>query len=183
MARLPYLDEEDLADEDKELVKRGMNLHRLLAHSPEGARHYSGFARYMRFDSSLDSRLREMAILQTSYLAKSPYDYSHHLSLGRDVGVSDEDVAAIETETAGHDSGLPDLDRAVLRAAREMSEEIALTDATFDTLRANLSEAHIVDLAMVIAFYNGAVRLLGALELDVEPAFQPELDAHPFANT
>ena len=34
---------------------------------------------------------------------------------------------------------------------------------------------------MVIALYNSAVRLLGTLELDVEPAFQTELDAHPFA--
>jgi alkylhydroperoxidase family enzyme len=183
MARLPYLDEEDLADEDKSIVARGMNLHRILAHSPEAARRYSGLARYMRFESGLDPRLREMAILQVGYLAKSPYDYSHHLRLGREVGVNGGDVKAIETETAGKDSGLPDLDRAVLRAAREMSEGVALNDGTYDVLHNHLSVAHIVDLLMVIAFYHGAVRLLGALEIDVEPAFQAELNAHPFASS
>jgi len=181
MARLPYLDEEDLAGDDKDIVKRGMNLHRILAHSPEAARRYSGLARYMRFDSDLDPRLREMAILQVGYLAESPYDYSHHLRLGREIGVTDDDVKAIEDETAGNDSGLPDLDRAVLRGAREMSVGMNLNDATFETLRAHLGESDIVDLVMTIAFYNGAVRLLGALQIDVEPAFQPELDAHPFS--
>ena len=53
----------------------------------------------------------------------------------------------------------------------------------YETLRARLSEADIIDLVMTIAFYNGAVRLLGALELDVEPEFQPELDAHPLPRT
>lgn len=180
MARLPYLDEEDLEGEDKEIVKRGMNLHRVLAHSPEAARRFSGVARYLRFDSPLDPRLREMAILQVIYLARSPYAYSHHLRLGRDVGVSEADVAAIETESAGGDSGLPAFDRAVLRAARELSHRTILTDATFEALQADLDEGQIVDLVVAIALYNGAVRLLGALEVDVEPDFQPELDAHPF---
>jgi alkylhydroperoxidase family enzyme len=114
-------------------------------------------------------------------MTKSAYACSHHLQLSRNVSVTDNDVKAIETETAIGESDLPDLDRAVLRAAREMTDERELADATFDTSRAHLSTAHVIDLLMVIALYNSAVRLLGTLELDVEPAFQTELDAHPFA--
>ncbi|NKB55886.1 MAG: carboxymuconolactone decarboxylase family protein [Alphaproteobacteria bacterium] len=181
MARLPYLNEEDLAEGDKDLLKRGMNLHRLLAHSPEAARRFGSVAQYIRFESTLDSRLREMAILQVGYLSKSPYEYSHHLRLGRDFGVTDDDVKAMENETAGNSSSLPELDRTVLRGAREMTNDLKFSDETYDTLRAHLSEAHILDLIMTIAFYNGVVRLLGALEIDVEPEFQSELDAHPFS--
>ena len=179
MARLPYLDEDDLADEDKDIVKRPINLNRALAHSPGAARKFGGVGNYIRFGSSLDPRLREMAILQVGYLTKSPYEYSHHLKIGRDFGVAETDVAAIETETAGGDSGLPDLDRAVLRGAREMTERMKLSDETYAVWSENLSDAHIVDLTMVIAFYNGVVRLLGALEIDVEPEYAPELDKYP----
>lgn len=179
MARLPYLDEKDLAEADKDLLKRPINLHRILTHSPEAARHFGGVGSYIRFGSTLDSRLREMAILQVGYLTKSPYEYSHHLKIGRDFGITESDVKAIEDETGGGDSGLPELDRAVLCGAREMTNDLKFSDATYDILRANLSEAHIVDLVMIIAFYNGVVRLLGALEIDVEPEYQPELDAHP----
>ncbi len=38
MARLPYLDKDDLKDDDKDLLARGINLHRLLVHSPGAAR-------------------------------------------------------------------------------------------------------------------------------------------------
>ena len=38
MARLPYLSVSDLAEEDRDLLARDINLHRLLAHSPAGAR-------------------------------------------------------------------------------------------------------------------------------------------------
>lgn len=123
MARLPYLGEKDLAGDDKDIVKRGMNLHRILAHSLVVARRYSGPGRYKRFERALDPRLRELAILQVGYLAKSPNDYSHHLRLGREVGVTDDDVKAIEDATTGNDSGPPDLDRAVLRAGDVRGDE------------------------------------------------------------
>ena len=179
MARLPYLDEDDLAEKDKDILKRPINLNRIIAHSPEAAHKFGGVGGYIRFGSSLDPRLREMAILQVGYLTKSPYEYSHHLKIGRDFGVAESDVTAIETETAGGDSGLPELDRAVLRGAREMTEGIKLSDDTYAVWAEHLSEAHIVDLTMVIAFYNGVVRLLGALEIDVEPEYAPELEKHP----
>ena len=179
MARLPYLDENDLADDDKEIVKRPINLNRALAHSPDAARKFGGLGNYIRFGSSLDPRLREMAILQVGYLTKSPYEYSHHLKIGRDFGVAEADVLAIETETKGGNSGLSELDRSVLRGAREMTERMQVSDDTYAVWTEHLSEAHIVDLVMVIAFYNGVVRLLGALEIDVEPEYAAELEKHP----
>jgi len=179
MARLPYLDKDDLTDEDKEIVKRPINLNRVIAHSPEAARKFSGIGNYIRFGSSLDPRLREMAILQVGYLTKNAYEYSHHLKIGRDFGVADDDVVAIETETAGGDSGLPALDRAILRGTREMTKQMKVSNDTYAVWMEHLSEAHIVDLVMVIAFYNGVVRLLGALEIDVEPEYSVELEKHP----
>ena len=131
MARLPYLDKDDLTDEDKEIVKRPINLNRVIAHSPEAARKFSGIGNYIRFGSSLDPRLREMAILQVGYLTKNAYEYSHHLKIGRDFGVADDDVVAIETETAGGDSGLPALDRAVLRGTREMTKQTKVSNDTY----------------------------------------------------
>ena len=181
MARLPYLDADDLAPEDRDLLKRTINLNRILAHSPIGMRHFQGLAHWIRFESGLDPRLRELAILQVGYLTKSPYEYSHHLKIGRDFGVSDGDVRALIAETAGETTDLPELDRAVLGAAREISDGMELSDATFAVLQAELSAEHIVDLTLIIAIYCGVVRLLGALEVDVEASYEPELDKFPLA--
>lgn len=179
MARIPYLDVDDLAEEDKDLLKRGINLHRALVHSPGGARNFGHLGQYIRHGSKLDPRLRELAILQVGYLAHSEYEYSHHIKIGRNFGVTDDDIRAMIIESEGRNSGLPQLDRAVLRAAREMTEEMKISDATFAKLKAHLSPELLVDLTMVIAFYNGVVRLLGSLEIDVEDSYAPYLEEFP----
>jgi alkylhydroperoxidase family enzyme len=179
MARLPYLDVGDLAPEHRDLLERPINLNRLTVHSPEARRHFGAVGHWIRYGSRLDPRLRELAILQVGYLTRSPYEYSHHLKIGRDFGVTDDDVRALIAETEGRDSGLPALDKAVLRAAREMTENLKVGDATFDELQAELDKERLVDLVSVIAYYNGVVRLLASFEIDVEPEYQPYIDAFP----
>src|SRR5690606_15626862 len=98
---------------------------------------------------------------------------------GFDFGVTERDVAAIAVETAGGDSGLAPLDRAVLRGAREMTADGAMSEETFSLLKAELGDELVVELTVVIAFYCGVVRLLATLGIDVEPEYQPYLDRFP----
>ena len=179
MARLPYLDSSDLSAENRDLLGRNINLVRALVHSPNGARAFGTLAAFIRFESRLDPRLREMAILQVGYLTRSPYEYSHHVKLGREFGVSDDDLRAIAEETAGRATRLDALAKAVLLAAREMTDGLAVPDETFAVLRAELDNELSVDLVMTIAIYNGIVRLLATLQIDVEPEYQGYLAEFP----
>ena len=179
MARVPYLNPEDLSEADRDLLSRRINLARALANSPDALRNFSRLGAWIRHGSRLDGRLRELAILQVGYLTRSPYEFSHHLKIGRDFGVSDDDVRAIAAETTGQPSGLPPLDRAVLRAAREMTEQLAISEGTYQNLEAELAREQLVDLVMTIAFYNAVVRVLASLEIDVEPEYQALLEEFP----
>jgi alkylhydroperoxidase family enzyme len=179
MARLPYLDRSDLAPEHQDLLKRNINLHRLLAHSPNGTRAFNGLGNFIRHGSRLDPRLREMAILQVGYLARSPYEYSHHVKIGRDFGVSDDDIRAITDETEGRPSKLEPLAKAVLRAAREMTTDLAISDRTFAELRQGLDSERLTDLVLTISFYNAVVRVLATLQIDVEDDYLKYLDEFP----
>ena len=179
MARLPYLTAEDLSPEDRDLLKRNINLHRALVNNPDVTRHISHLGQYIRFGGRLDPRLRELAILQVGYLTKSPYEYSHHIKIGFDFGVTEDDIRAIVAETSGENSGLPDFDRAVLRAAREMTTDLRISDQTFDNLRGELDNGLLVELVLVIAHYNCVVRILASLEIDVEPEYRTYLEKFP----
>lgn len=179
MARIPLLEEADLAPEDRDLLARPINLNKALAHSPEGARAFSGLGSWIRWRCRLDPRLRELAILQVGCLAKSAYEYSHHIKIGKDFGLDDDDIRAVRAETRGEPGGLGPVETAVLKGAREMAHGPAMSEETFALLERELGAARVVDLVLVIAFYCGVVRLLETLEVDVEPDYQPWLDAFP----
>ena len=179
MARVPYLQQSDLPPEHQDILARPIALNRAMANSPNAAKAMTGLAMYIRHKSKLDPRLRELAILQVGYLAKSPYEYSHHVKIGRECGVTDDDIRAINEETAGRPTKLDALSKTVLRAAREMTADLAMSDETFATLEKALGREQVIDLALAIAFYNAVVRLLGTLQIDVEPDYQRYLEEHP----
>jgi alkylhydroperoxidase family enzyme len=181
MARLPYLDKSDLLPEHQDLLSRNLNLYRVLAHSPRAARSLNTLARFVRDGSRLDPRLRELAILQVSYLTGSAWGFSHHVRIGREVGVTDEDIRAVADETSGQPTQLEPLAKAVLRAAREMTVDLAVSDETFAALRQELEDERLTDLVVAIAFYNGLVRLLATMQVDVEEDYLPYLDEFPLA--
>jgi alkylhydroperoxidase family enzyme len=179
MARLPYLDKSDLAPENQDLLARSANIFRELVHSPNALRAFQGLGGFIRFKSKLDPRLRELAILQVGYLTRAPYEWSHHLKIGHDFGVTDDDIRALIDEANGRPSKLEPLAKLVLIAAREMTHDLAVSEATFAALRKDLDNERIVDLVVTIGFYNAVVRVLASLEVDVEPEYQRYLDEFP----
>jgi len=71
------------------------------------------------------------------------------------------------------------LARAVLRAAREMTADLAVSDETFTVLRRELDNERLTDLMVTISFYNGLVRLLESMKVDVEEDYLPYLAEFP----
>lgn len=179
MARVPYLDLKDLAPEHQDLLARKANIYRALANSPNGLRAFSGLGGFIRFKSKLDPRLRELAILMVGYLTRAPYEWSHHVEIGRKFGVSDDDIRALVDEAEGRSSKLEPLAKAVLKAAREMTEDLTVSDATFAHLRESLDNECTVDLVLTIGFYNAVVRVLAGLQIDVEDDYKRYLDEFP----
>ena len=57
-----------------------------------------------------------------------------------------------------------------------MTIDGAVSKPTFDALRAFLKSDELIDLIYTIAYYNGIVRLLASLEVDVEPSYAPYLE-------
>ncbi|MFZ0850800.1 MAG: carboxymuconolactone decarboxylase family protein [Hyphomicrobiaceae bacterium] len=179
MARVPYLQKSDLAAEHQDLLARNITLHQALVNSPNAARAFSGLGQFIRFKSRLDPRLRELAILQVGYLARQPYEWSHHVKIGRDFGVSDGDIRALIADSEGKPNDLEPLAKTVLKAAREMTNELAISEATYAELQHSLDNERLIDLTITIGFYNAVVRILHTLKIDVEEAYRGYLQEFP----
>ena len=181
MARLPYIDADQLPPEQRDLLKRPINLTRLLVNSPGMAKAFHGIGGYIRNKSTLDSRLRELAILQVGWMEKSEYEFTHHVKIGKEFGVTDEDIQGLFLETEGKPSKLEPLVRSVLKGAREMVRNIGMSDETFAEIKKHLSNEHMTDLVLTIAFYCAVVRVLATMKIDNEPQYKEVLKQYPMA--
>ena len=179
MARVPYVDKDELPEKFRGLMSSDANITRALSNSPQVAYQSGQVARYIRHDSRLDPRLREMAILQVGYSARSAYEYTHHIKIAFNFGVSEADVRAIADESAGWPTQLEPLAKAVLRAAREMTNGLSVSDETFVALQKSFDNEQLVDLIFAIANYNGVVRMLASLKVDLEDEYLPYLEKFP----
>src|SRR3984957_5800048 len=168
MARVPYLEKFDLPPEEQDLLNRPIALNKALVNSPKAARAFSGVGGFIRYGSKLDARLRELAILQVGWLARSPYEWSHHVKIGHDFGVSDADIQALIDDTAGKPVTLDALAMDVLKAAREITDAGAMSGPTFASLQTVMGDEQVVDLTITISFYCAVVRVLATLQIDVE---------------
>ena len=143
MARLPYLDRDQLPELERDLFddlirQRGAvgNIFRVMAHSPLLLRRMLYFSDGLRNRTRLDPRLRELAIMTVGRLTECEYEYVHHQAFAKRVGVRSEQVerlAAWETDPAFNEQ-----ERAVIRYATEVTQNVRVADATFDALRSFL---------------------------------------------
>jgi uncharacterized peroxidase-related enzyme len=174
MARFPYLDRDQLPELERDIfdqlqTQRGMvnNIFRVAAHSPLLLRRMLYFSDGLRNRTRLDPRFRELAILTVGRLTNCEYEYTHHQALAKRIGVRPEQVdrlAAWETDPAFNEQ-----ERAVIRYATEVTQNVRVSDATFDALRQFLDPEQIVELTLNTGFYNMVVRFLLPMQVDLEP--------------
>lgn len=179
MGLVPYLQPDDIPEKQRRIVNRPINLYRALANEPEGAQSFYDLAEWVRWSCRLDPRLREMLILHVGYLSRDPYEWSHHIVLGRQFGVSDDDVRALIDFAEGRSSSLSDLEKLVLSATEQLTVGAAVDDDIWRQLGEHFDYRGLTDIVMVAAFYSMVVRVLGGLRIDVEPEFQSALDEFP----
>lgn len=118
---------------------------------------------------SLDPVLREAAILRVAVLHGSAYERMQHLAQAKKVGLTEADIASIE-------SGEP------WRVRRDLTAGLAFVDACvasprvpdviFEAARSALPPGSLVALILLVGHYMTVARLLGTLDVELDP--QPD---------
>ena len=147
-------------------------LYRVMAHAPLILRAYAGLARGLRYEANTPRALRELIILRTAQLTGSEYEWAHHRVMAAAAGVPEEKVVALAAWPAS--DRFDGRERAALRCVDEM-HEIALSDEAFAALEDSVGAAETVELVMLAAFYQAVARMIQALGLVVEPAYEPHV--------
>jgi alkylhydroperoxidase family enzyme len=173
MARVPYLEREDLPEEYRFLFDnlsrdggRVGNLFRALGHSPRLLHQFMRLGNDLRTRTKLDPRLRELAILTVGRLTGASYEYVHHLAIGRRVGLSEEQLLGLPVWE--RHPAYSEQERAVIRYAEEITRNVRVPDEVFGAVHAFLDDEQTVELTLNIAYYNLVVRFLEPMQVELE---------------
>src|SRR6266853_24444 len=172
MARIEYSDPAKASDRTREILgkNRNANIFRMMAHSPSYFEQYCRLGRAIRVKGELDPVLRELAITRTGILCEAPYEVAAHKRIGKQVGVTDEQNAALENWKSA--TCFDELQRAALTFTDEIVKLRRPTDATFNAVVAKLTPAALIELQLSVGFYIMTSKFLETFDIDMQPATQ-----------
>jgi alkylhydroperoxidase family enzyme len=139
----------------------------MMAHSPSYFEKYCLLGRAIRVKGELDPVVRELAITRTGILCEAPYEVVAHKRIGKEVGVTDEQNAALENWKSA--TCFSDLQRAALAFTDEIVKLHRPTDATFKTIAARLTPAALIELQLSVGFYIMTSKFLETFGIDMQP--------------
>ena len=140
---------------------------------------FSRIGIWLGTEAPLDARLRELAIVQVAYVTGNAYEFSWHVRSALRVGATDRDIEALMAETNDGTTSLAALDRAVLKAARDITLELSLSDETWAFLEKHLGRERLIELVLAITYYNHVVRVAAVLKVDIDEQAKLPMDRYP----
>jgi 4-carboxymuconolactone decarboxylase len=186
MARIEPLDPAQAPDDVREALDKlpPLNIFRTLAHAETAFRPFLRFGGAVLGRMSLDPVVRELAILAVAKEAEAEYEWVQHVEIGKAVGVTDAQIAAL----ANADSCAPESADARIAAAasdggtfdgsQQAAIELAaavvrgphISDDLYGCVRAQFSERELVELLIAIGDYLMLARVMTILDIDLEEA-------------
>lgn len=128
----------------------------------------------LRFQSSIERRLLEVAIITVGAHWQAEFEWWAHSRMALQHGVS---PAAVEAIAAGRTPSLPDDERIVHRVARQLVERGHVDDATYAAARDLLGDRGIVELVTLCGYYTLVSFSLNAFEVPLPPGNEPTWSA------
>lgn len=179
MALVPSLDVDDVDEKYRPLLVRPINLFRALINAPEGFSKFHAIAEWVRWECELDPRLRELLILQVGYLMRDEYEWSHHIQLSAQFGVTDDDIRALIDHAEGRRSTLGRVELLVLKATTQLTLDRTIDMQLWTHLEDEFSAERLTEIVMIASFYSMVARVLGGLRIEVEEDFARFLKKFP----
>ncbi len=173
--RVPPLPESEWNDETRELMEglrrdgHVYNIFATLARNPQLLKRWLVFARHVLSKSTLPAREREIAILRMGWLCRAEYEWGHHVAIGKQAGLNDDDIKRI---AEGPDAaGLDPFEATLLRAVDELHAETFISDSTWHALAARYNIQQVLDFLFTAGQYKLVSMVLNSLGVQLEEGF------------
>jgi alkylhydroperoxidase family enzyme len=180
--RIAPLQDDELTPEQAEAlrpVREGtmgvLNIFRTLARAPKALTRFNQWGSYvLSRRNDLPARQREIVILRTGWLCRSGYEWTQHLEIGFQAGLSREESERIKK---GADAGWSAADAALIRATDELVADHFIGEATWAELGRHFTDKQRMDVVFTVAQYAQVSMILNTfgVQLDEGQTLDPDL--------
>ena len=174
MARLPLItSKEQVAEKDRAIVdsivaSRGalQGPFTMFLHCPELAGRLAHLGAFVRFEGSLDMRVRVLAAMTVAREFEAVYVWGAQTGGARRLGVPETTITAIRES---HSRGIPPEDAQIVEATRQLLRRHRIDDAAASALRARFGDDGFIQLTGAIGYYSTLSMTVNACELEAAP--------------
>jgi 4-carboxymuconolactone decarboxylase len=171
MARLPTVTSKDQvapkdhAAFDAIVASRGavQGPFTMFLHSPELAERVAHVGAYVRFEGSLDMRVRVLAAMAVAREFEALYVWGAQTGGARRLGVPDSTITAIREN---HSRGIPAEDAQIVDFTRQLLRKHRADDATAKAVLARFGNDEFIQLTGAIGYYSLLCMTVNACELE-----------------
>jgi 4-carboxymuconolactone decarboxylase len=141
-----------------------------LLHSPELAGRTAHLGSYVRFESSLERKVLELAALAAARELDCKHEWAAHVNHGQKAGIPLETIRALHQRKGPEHFSSEDAQ--IISYVHELLRSHRASEATFQALYARLGERGLVELTATIGYYAMVACTLNAF--DVVTATAPD---------
>src|SRR6267142_4386260 len=174
MARLPSITAKDQvaakdhAVFDSIVASRGavQGPFTMFLHAPEVSERVAHLGAYVRFEGSLDMRVRVLAAMTVAREFEAVYVWGAQTGGARRQGVPESTFTAIRDK---HTRGIPPEDAQIVEFTRQLLQKHRVDDATFKAIQARFGNDGLLELTGAIGYYSMLAMTVNACELEAAP--------------
>ena len=135
----------------------------MFLHCPELAGRLAHLGAYVRFEGSLDMRVRVLAAMTVAREFDAMYVWGAQTGSARKQGVSESTISAIREK---HSRGLPAEDAQIVDFTRDLLRKHRVDDATAAAMRKRFGDDQFIQLTGAIGYYSLLAMTVNACELE-----------------
>ncbi|MFF3641082.1 carboxymuconolactone decarboxylase family protein [Streptomyces sp. NPDC002564] len=143
-----------------------VNIVSTIARHPDLFNSWLGLATFLLAGGEIPLRVRELAILRTAHHNQCSYEWAQHACLARELGLTDDEIAALREPLTHHD--WQEDDRIVLNAVDEILNTGEVTDPTWKNLTGRYDDKQLMELVILVGHYTMLAFVVRTLRTPVE---------------
>jgi len=171
MPRLPVPSDSDAFPTDtREAIRHILATRGGSVPAPSGLMTYAGKAgallsdlvEHLRYHTSLTDAETELAICISARASNSDHIWNAHTRLGLQAGMREQALHAVDTH--GPPDGLTADEALIIRFGRDLLEQPAVSDDTFNAVRARFGERGLMELVAIMSVYTMNANILRVVD-------------------